>query len=154
MRTVDDVLRMAKSAGVTVLVEGYDLVLEHEADPPVNLVAMLRRFKPELVSALRMREADQRSLITQWVNDHFASSPPGVCAHCGEGERAEDPFVLLFVGNDRGEVHASCHSTWLAEREAEACRALGLEPRTGGYAGASSSATIHNAAPSSHRGAK
>jgi len=45
MRTVDDVLRMAKSAGVTVLVEGYDLVLEHEADPPPNLVAMLRHYK-------------------------------------------------------------------------------------------------------------
>src|ERR1700722_14076302 len=75
MRTVDDVLRMAKSAGVTVLVEGYDLVLEHEADPPPNLVATLRHYKPELVSALRMRQADQRSLITQWVNDHFASSP-------------------------------------------------------------------------------
>ena len=128
MMTVDDVLRMANSAGVTVLVEGYDLVLEHDADPPANLVAMLRHFKPELVSALRMREADQRSLITQWVNDHFASSPPGVCAHCGDGERAEDPFVLLFVGNDRGEVHASCHPAWLAEREAEARRALRLDP--------------------------
>jgi hypothetical protein len=118
MRTVDDVLRVAKSAGVTVLVEGYDLVLEHEADPPPNLVAMLRHYKPELVSALRMRQAEQRSLITQWVNDNFTSSPPGVCAHCGDGPRTEDPFVLLFVGNDRGEVHSSCHSAWLAEREA------------------------------------
>ena len=126
MRTVDDVLRMAKSAGVTVLVDGSDLVLEHEADPPPNLVAMLRHFKPELVSALRMRQAAQRSLITQWVNDNFTSSPAGVCAHCGEGLRPDDPFVLLFVGNDRGEVHASCHSAWLAGREAEACRALGI----------------------------
>ena len=93
MRTVDDVLRVAKSAGVNVLVEGYDLVLEHEADPPPNLVAMLRHYKPELVSALRMRQAAQSSLITQWVNDHFVSSPSGVCAHCGEGPRSEDPFV-------------------------------------------------------------
>jgi hypothetical protein len=128
MRTVDDVLRSAKSAGVTVLVEGYDLVLEHQADPPPNLVAMLRHYKPELVSALRMREAEQRSLIAQWINDHFASSPPDVCVHCGDGERAEDPFVFLFVGNDRGEVHASCHATWLAEREAEARRALRFNP--------------------------
>lgn len=127
MRTVDDVLRVAESAGVTVLVEGYDLVLEHEAAPPPNLVAMLRHYKPELVSALRMRQADQRSLIIQWINDHFASSPPGVCAHCGDGPRPDDPFVLLFVGNDRGEVHASCHPTWLAEREAEACSALGID---------------------------
>jgi hypothetical protein len=127
MMTVDDVLRMAKSAGVTVLVEGCDLVLEHEADPPPNLVAMLRHYKPELVSALRMRQADQRSLITQWVNDHFASSPPGVCAHCGDGARPEDPFVLLFVGGDRGQVHSNCHPPWLAEREAAARRALQLD---------------------------
>jgi hypothetical protein len=132
MMTVDDVLRMAKSAGVTVLVEGYDLVLEHDADPPVNLVAMLRRFKPELVSALRMREAEQRSPIAQWINNHFTSSPAGVCAHCGGGPRPDDPFVLLFVGTDRGEVHSSCHSTWLAEREAEAREALGLEAHSAG----------------------
>ena len=128
MRTVDDVLRVAKSAGVIVLVEGYDLILEHEADPPPHLVAMLRHYKRELVSALRMREAEQRSLITQWVNDHFASSPLGACAHCGDGPRSEDPFVLLFAGNDRGEVHSSCHPTWLAEQEAAARRALRIDP--------------------------
>jgi hypothetical protein len=128
MMTVDDVLGMANSAGVTVLVEGYNLVLEHDDDPPTNLMAMLRHFKPELVSALRMREAEQRSLITQWINNHFTSSPAGVCAHCGDGLRSEDPFVLLFVGSDRAEVHASCHPLWLAEREAEARRALGIRP--------------------------
>jgi hypothetical protein len=142
MMTVDDVLRMANSAGVTVLVEGYDLVLEHDADPPANLVAMLRHFKRELVSALRMRQAEQRSLITQWVNDHFASSPAGVCAHCGDGPRSKDPFVLLFVGNDRGEVHASCHSAWIAQQEAQARSALGLGiGPTAGIALASNSTT-------------
>ena len=127
MTTVDDVLRMAESAGVTVVVDGYDLVLEHNTDPPANLIAMIRRFKPGLVSALRMRQAEQRSLIAQWINNHFSSTPAGVCAHCGGGKRGADPFVLLFVGADRGQVHSSCHSTWLAEREAEARRALGLE---------------------------
>jgi hypothetical protein len=43
MRTVDDVLRVAKSAGVNVLVEGYDLVLEHEADLPRQTVERLQR---------------------------------------------------------------------------------------------------------------
>ena len=132
MMTVDDVLRMTSSAGASVLVDGYDLVLEHDVDPPANLVAMLRHFKSELVSALRMRQAEQRGLITQWVNDNFTSSPAGVCAHCGDGPRSEDPFVLLFVGTDRGEVHSSCHSTWLAEREAEARKALGLEAHSAG----------------------
>jgi hypothetical protein len=125
--TFDNVLRMAKLAGVTVRVDGYDLVLEHDTEPPRDLVAMFRRFKPELVSALRMRQAEQRSLVTQWINDHFTSSPAGVCAHCGGGPRPDDPFVMLFVGGDRGDVHSSCHSTWLAEREAEARRALQLD---------------------------
>jgi hypothetical protein len=127
MMRVDDVLRMAESVGVTVTVEGFDLVLEHDDDPPAHLVAMLRHYKPELVSALLMRQAEQRSLIVQWINNHFTSSPAGICAHCGGGPRSEDPFVLLFVGNDRGEVHGSCHAAWIAEREAEACRALGID---------------------------
>jgi hypothetical protein len=88
---------------------------------------MFRRFKPEIVSALRIRQAEQRSRIVQWVNDHFTSSPTGVCAYCGDGLRSDDAFVRLFVGSDQGEVHASCHPAWLAAREAEACRALGIE---------------------------
>jgi hypothetical protein len=127
MMTVDDVLRMANSADVTVFVEGYDLVIEHDVDPPANLVAMLRRFKPELVSALRMRQAEQGSLVTQWINDHFISSPLGVCAYCRGGERADDQFVLLFVGDDRADVHASCHQAWREAREAEARSALRID---------------------------
>jgi hypothetical protein len=129
MMTVNDVLHMAKSAGagVAAQVEGYNLVLEYDADPPAQLVGMLRRFKPELVSALRMRQADQRNLISQWIADNFTSTPAGVCAHCGRGERADDTFVTLFVGSDRGEVHSSCHSMWLAQREAKARKVLGLE---------------------------
>jgi hypothetical protein len=125
--TVDDVLRMAKAAGVTVLLDGHDLVLEHDADPPPNLVAMFRRFKQEIVSALRMREAEQRSLITRWIADNLTSSPSGICAQCDGGPRPHDQFVAMFVGFDRADVHSSCHSAWQAEREAEARKALGLE---------------------------
>jgi hypothetical protein len=152
--TVDDALKLARDCGVRVTLEGSDLALEADAPPPNGLLAILGRGKWDIVAALRLREAEERRSIVQWVNDHFASSPPGVCAYCGDGPRSEDPFVLLFVGNDRGEVHASCHPAWLAEREAEACKALGLEPRTGGDAGSSSSATVHNAAPASHGGAQ
>ena len=124
--TVTEALELAQSQGVEVTLDGDELVLKAEAAPPPGLLAILGRGKWDIVAALRLREAEERRRIVQWVNDHFASSPPGVCAHCGGGPRPEDPFVLLFVGNDRGAVHASCHSTWLAEREAEACRALGL----------------------------
>ena len=122
--TVTEALELARLQGVEVTLDGDDLVLKAEAAPPPGLLAILGRGKWDIVAALRLREAKERRRIVQWVNDHFASSPPGVCAHCGDGPRSKDPFVLLFVGNDRGEVHASCHPTWLAEREAEACRAL------------------------------
>ena len=124
--TVTEALELARLQGVEVTLDGNDLVLKAEAAPPPRLLAILGRGKWDIVAALRLREAEERRRIVQWVNDNFASSPPGVCAHCGEGARAEDPFVLLFVGNDRGEVHASCHSAWIAQREAQARSALGL----------------------------
>jgi hypothetical protein len=124
--TVEEALELARRHGVNVVLEGVSLRLEADAPPPNGLLAILGRGKWDIVAVLRLREAEERRSIVQWVNDHFASSPPGVCAHCGEGERSEDPFVRLFVGNDRGDVHASCHPAWLAEREAEACRSLGI----------------------------
>ncbi len=124
--TVAEALELARRHGVNVVLEGDSLHLEADAPPPNGLLAILGRGKWDIVAALRLREAEERRRIVQWVNDHFASSPPGVCAHCGDGPRSEDPFVLLFVGNDRGEVHASCHSAWIAQQEAQARSALGL----------------------------
>jgi hypothetical protein len=125
--TVTEALELAQSQGVEVTLDGDELVLEAEVAPPPGLLAILGRGKWDIVAALRLREAEERRRIVQWVNDHFVSSPAGICAHCGGGARADDTFVLLFVGGDRGEVHSSCHATWLAEREAEARKALGLE---------------------------
>jgi hypothetical protein len=126
--TVDDALQLARDHGVQVALDGNDLALEADARPPEKLLAILARGKFDIVAVLRQRRAEDRRRVVEWVNDHFAASPLGVCAHCGEGPRLEEPFVLLFVGNDRGEVHASCHSAWLAEREAEARRALRIDP--------------------------
>ena len=124
--TVTEALQLARSQGVEVTLDGDDLVLKAEAAPPPRLLAILGRGKWDIVAALRLREAEERRSIVQWVNNHFASSPPGVCVHCGDGPRSEDPFVLLFVGNDRGEAHASCHSAWISQQEAQARSALGL----------------------------
>jgi hypothetical protein len=129
--TVTEALRLARSQGVEVTLDGDDLVLEAEAAPPPRLLAILGRGKWDIVAALRLREVEERRRIVQWVNDHFASSPPGVCAHCGDGPRPDDPFVLLFVGSDRGEVHGDCHSAWQIEREAEAGEALRMDLRKG-----------------------
>jgi hypothetical protein len=131
--SVDEALALARSHGVRVTLDGNDLALEADAPPPQGLLAILGRGKWDIVAALRFREAEERRRIVQWINDHFTSSSSGVCGHCGDGPRLEDPFVLLFVGSDRGEVHGKCHRAWLAAREAEARRALGLEaPRPRG----------------------
>ena len=126
--TVDDALSLARSYGVRVTLDGDGLELEAVAPPPPNVLAILGRGKWDIIAALRQREAEERRRVVQWVNDHFTSSPAGTCAHCGCGPRSEDPFVLLFVGNDRGEVHGSCHAAWIAERESEARRALRIDP--------------------------
>src|ERR1700722_16655852 len=105
--TVTEALQLARSQGVEVTLDGDDLVLQAEAAPPPGLLAILGRGKWDIVAALRLREAEARRRIVQWVNDHFASSPSGVCAHCGDGLRSDDLFVTLFVGDDRATVHAS-----------------------------------------------
>ena len=125
--TVTEALELAQSQGVEVTLDGDELVLEAEVAPPPGLLAILGRGKWDIVAALRLREAEERRRIVQWVNDHFTPSPPGVCAHCGDGPRPDDPFVLLFVGNERGEVHGDCHSAWQMEREAEAREALKID---------------------------
>jgi hypothetical protein len=125
--TVEEALELARRHGVNVVLEGDSLRLEADAPPPNALLAILGRGKWDIISVLRQRKAEERSLIARWIADNFTPSPPGLCAHCGDGPRREDPFVLLFVGTDRGEVHGSCHSTWLAERAAEARRALRLQ---------------------------
>jgi hypothetical protein len=140
--TVTEALELARSQGVEVTLDGDDLVLKAEAAPPPGLLAILGRGKWDIVAALRLREAEERRRVIQRIADNFTPSPPGVCAHCGEGPRSEDPFVLLFVGNDRGEVHASCHSAWIARQEAQARSALGLGTRpTAGIALPSNSTT-------------
>jgi hypothetical protein len=128
--TVDDALKLARDCGVRVTLDGNDLALEAAAPPPPRLLAVIGRGKWDIVAVLRQREAEERRRVIQWVADNFTSSPADVCAYCSGRARPEDPFVLLFVGSDRGEVHASCHPLWLAGREAEARRALGLEARS------------------------
>jgi hypothetical protein len=135
--TVDEALDLARRHGVDVRLDGDGLALEADVPPPPGLLAILGRGKWDIVATLRRREAEERRRIVQYINDNFTSSAAGVCAHCGGGTTPDDPFVLLFVGSDQGEVHSTCHSPWLAAREAEACKALGLEVRSNLTAAAS-----------------
>jgi hypothetical protein len=128
--TVDEALTWARSYGVEVRLNaaGDGLHLEADAPPPPGVLAILGRGKWDIVGVLRQREAEERRRVEKWVNEHFVSSPPNICAHCGGGPQSEDAFVLMFVGDNRADVHGSCHAAWLAKREAAARKALGVEP--------------------------
>jgi len=140
--TVEEALELARRHGVNVILDGDSLHLEADAPPPNGLLAILGRGKWDIVAALRLREAEERRRVIQRIADNFTPSPPGVCAHCGEGARVADPFVLLFANDDRANIHSSCHSAWWAKREAEARSALGLGIRPmAGIALASKSTT-------------
>ena len=103
MRRSPEASELARLQGVEVTLDGDDLVLKAEAAPPPALSPRDTRPRQvgHLVPALRLREAEERRRVIQRIADNFTPSPPGVCAHCGDGPRSEDPFVLLFVGNDR-----------------------------------------------------
>ncbi len=126
--TVEEALELARRHGVKVRLDGDDLVLEADAEPSPGLLAILGRDKWDIVYALRQREAEERRRIVQWINANFSSSSPDVCRHCGRGPRPGDAFVRLYCGDDSGVVHKSCWQAWQAAGEAQARRALGLDP--------------------------
>ena len=126
--TVDETLELARYYNVEVRLNeaGDGLNLEVEADPPQALMNVLRRTKWDIVAALRQHEIERRrSLIARWINDHFVSTPLGVCRHCGEGAREGDAFVRLYCGEHSGDVHTSCQPAW---RDAEEARARAAHP--------------------------
>ena len=108
-----EALKAGRAAGIHFRVAGEALELEAAAPPPVAVLDLLSQCKTEVIDLLR----EERRGVVMWVNDHFRSSPPGMCGHCYAGGRPDDPFVLAFVGEHRGEFHASCFWVWLEQQE-------------------------------------
>jgi hypothetical protein len=120
-----DAVRLARRSGFKLEVDGDDLVYEVPNDPVASFViGVLRRHKPQIVHLLR----DERRAVVKWIAENFRSSPIGRCAPCGGGKQENNPFVLVFVGEDRADLHSSCHPIWLTEQEAKAGAALGIDP--------------------------
>lgn len=118
-----DFVRIARAVGARLSADGPSLVVEAENPPPPQVLDMLRAHKPEILELLHA----ERRAVVRYVNDQFQSSPLGQCAHCGGGSRSGDPFVAIFVGENRADVHASCYPAWIAAEEARARVALGIE---------------------------
>jgi hypothetical protein len=123
-----EILRAAHDAGVKVIVDGDDLLIEAISPPPRSILDALRACKPEIIKTWH----NERRAVIAWINDHFEASPIGECAYCG-GVTGGDPFIALSVGENQADIHASCHPAWLAQQEADARAALDIEtPDKGG----------------------
>jgi hypothetical protein len=115
-----EALRAGRTAGIQFRVAGETLNLEAAAPPPVGVLDLLSECKTEIIDLLR----EERRGVVMWVNDHFQSSPPGICGHCFAGTREDDSFVVVFVGECRGDFHPECFGVWLEQQEEKARIAL------------------------------
>jgi hypothetical protein len=122
-----DFVRIARAAGARLSADGPSLVVEAEGPLPPQVFDMLRAHKPEILELLHA----QRRAVVRYVNEQFQSSPLGQCAHCGGGSRSGDPFVAMFAGENRADIHAMCHPAWIAAQEAKARVALGIDAQVG-----------------------
>jgi hypothetical protein len=50
-----EVVRMARTAGIELTIEGDDLQLSAASEPPLSVVEEVRRYKPEIVDLLRSK---------------------------------------------------------------------------------------------------
>jgi hypothetical protein len=121
--SAQEAMKAARAVGIELGTKGDKLLLAAATEPPSAVLVLLSRHKPDIVEMLRAEWYD----IVRYMNDHFHSSPPGQCGHCGKAGRQQDPFVALFVGEDWADIHSSCHPEWMAEQEAKARSALGIE---------------------------
>jgi len=135
--TVHQVLNAARAAGVTVKLDGEDLVLSAAAAPPRAVISAIARHKAKIVELLRpdswsasdwlvffderagiaefdggleRSAAETRALeccVVEWLNRNPVSSPPGRCLHCDGSEGTLDELVP-FGTEETG--HAWLHS--------------------------------------------
>jgi hypothetical protein len=116
-------LEAACPTGLKIVVEDHELAHGALALLAQSVRNDLRPHKAEVFDVFH----NQRRAIVAWINDHFKGSPLGECAYCGGVARTSDPFIALFVDQNRAEIHASCHPAWLAQQETNARAALGID---------------------------
>jgi hypothetical protein len=148
-----ETLQATVAAGVSVEVDGDDLVLEASAPPPAAVLERLSRDKAGIVALLRAAndwravfeekvafgeqhgglprvEAEVRAVdccIIEWLNRHPTRSSPNCCCWCGGMER-EDNVLLPFGVESAGHawLHSACWRPWYEHRKAEAAAVLRL----------------------------
>ena len=140
-----EALSAARAAGVTVTLNGENLVLEANAEPPQAVLHVLAHHKHAIVALLRSGQngwtaEDWRarwdelrvkaeigafnSCIAEWLNRNPSPSPAGCCTWCGKAETPSATVLPFGAGEHHAWLHAECWRAWHQSRRAEATAAL------------------------------
>ena len=69
----------------------------------------------------------ERERIDAWIRNRLVDYPLAACLRCRKPIIAGQDWHEVSNGEARARFHRTCHAEWLAEREAAARQALGLE---------------------------
>ncbi len=130
-----EALRMAQESGVRLCLDGVDLVLRADREPPQQVMNGIRRHKAEIVTLLALHDyAGHRDLpeirtlerqVVEWLNANLETSDPGICAECAECDRPEHVVVPFGTdGHGHTWLHPECWEAWHQRRRAMALDAL------------------------------
>jgi hypothetical protein len=120
-----EILAMAAARGFRVGLTrtGDGLILWPGADPPADLVDLIRGVKPEIIAVLQA----ERGRINRWIACRLIDWPPASCLHCRKPIVPGQIWAVVSNGDATARFHQDCHDEWLAEQETLARQALGLE---------------------------
>ena len=72
-----ETLSAARAAGMRVGLDGTDLLIEADCEPPSELLDALRRDKPGILALLRIRETGEAPLPAATIESPTISRRPG-----------------------------------------------------------------------------
>jgi hypothetical protein len=75
-----DIIEKARRHGVGMALNaaGTGLLLSTDAEPPGEIVELVRSAKPDIVALLQA----ERGRINQWIADNLIDWPPSHCLRC------------------------------------------------------------------------
>lgn len=153
-----EALKMARDAGIELVLDGADLVLTAAEAPPRTVLSELSRHKAEIVALLRpdgwssedwlaffneragvtefdgglqRASAEARAFeccVVEWLNRNPVQSTPDRCLHCG---RSEGDALLPYGIGTTAWLHPRCWETWHSNRKSTAVAMLSSLLRRG-----------------------
>ena len=122
--TAPEILALAKARGVTIRLDGDELEITADREPDPDLLAALAGSKAKILARLQT----ERGRINRWIADRLIAWPLTSCLHCLKPIVVGQQSIIVGNGEVTARFHQDCHSEWLAQQEARARLALGLDP--------------------------